>query len=308
MELRHLRYFVALAEELHFAKAAEKLKVTQPALSRQIAALEAELGVVLFSRTNKWKIALTEAGRAFLGEAEKILESTERAVNLARSAKQGGCGHLAIGAISSTIENPAFVKSLHQMRVRFPELVMEIVDATSAGLPEQVRQHNLDIAFLRFMPDISYDDTLICEHLWNDKLVIALPAEHRLASAEDFPAAALKKESFIMVPERTSSSLRSYLDGFFREQGSFVPRVDMEIYNTYTALRMVAGGLGVAVVSESYRGLFAEKVCYREFAGSTPEIPLYVIRTADNVSRSAELFLSMLKNNAKFPIRTGHLK
>ena len=148
MELRHLRYFTALAEELHFAKAAEKLKVTQPALSRQISALETELGVVLFSRSNKWKIALTEAGRAFLGEAEKILDSAERAVNLAKSAKQGGCGHLAIGAISSTIENPAFVKSLRQMRVRFPDLVMEIVDATSAGLPEQVRQHSLDIAFL----------------------------------------------------------------------------------------------------------------------------------------------------------------
>ncbi|MBE6405719.1 MAG: LysR family transcriptional regulator [Lentisphaerae bacterium] len=299
MELRHLKYFLETARELHFARAAEKLKVTQPALSRQIAALEQELGVKLFSRSNKWKIELTDAGRVFAIEAEKTLRSAERAVNLAQSAKQGGCGKLAIGAISSAIETPDFSRSLRELRSRFPELVIEIVDATSAGLPDRVRQHSLDIAFLRSMPNISYDDTLVCEHLWNDKLVIALPSGHPLATAEDFPPSVLRNESFIMVPERTSSSLRYYLDNFFREHGNFVPRVDMEIYNTYTALRMVAGNLGVAVVSESYRGVFGDRICYRSFTGKIPEIPLYVIRAADNTSKNAELFLAILKKRQK---------
>ncbi|MBQ9772301.1 MAG: LysR family transcriptional regulator [Lentisphaeria bacterium] len=300
MELRHLKYFLATARELHFARAAEKLNVTQPALSRQIAALEEELGVELFSRSNKWKIELTDAGQIFAIEAEKTLRSAERAVNLAQSAKQGGCGKLAIGAISSAIETPDFSHSLREMRARFPDLVIEIVDAISAGLPDRVRQHSLDIAFLRYMPNISYDDTLVCEHLWNDKLVIALPAEHQLATAEDFPPSALKDESFIMVPERTSSSLRHYLDNFFREHGNFVPRVNMEIYNTYTALRMVAGNLGVAVVSESYLGVFGDRISYRSFTGKIPEIPLYVIRAADNASKNAELFLSILKKRQRF--------
>lgn len=302
MELRHLRYFLETARELHFARAAEKLKVTQPALSRQIAQLEEELGVLLFSRSNKWKIELTDAGKAFAGEAEKTLRSAERAMNLARSSSRGGCGKLSIGAISSTIEMPEFSRSLRELRSSFPELVMEIVDATSAGLPDRVRQHSLDIAFLRSMPDLSYDDTLVFEHLWNDKLLIALPKDHPLTALEDFPPSALKHESFIMVPERTSSSLRHYLDDFFREQGDFVPVVNLEIYNTYTALRMVAGGLGAAVVSESYRGVFGDRVSYRSFSGKCPEIPLYVIRAADHSSGNAELFLSTLKRYAGKPV------
>ena len=103
-----------------------------------------------------------------------------------------------------------------------------------------------------------------------------------------------------MVPERTSSSLRPYLDNFFREHGNFVPRVNMEIYNTYTALRMVAGNLGVAVVSESYLGVFGDRISYRSFTGKIPEIPLYVIRAADNASKNAELFLSILKKRQRF--------
>lgn len=295
MELRHLRYFLETAQELHFARAAEKLKVTQPALSRQIALLEQELGVVLFSRSNKWKIELTEAGKVFAIEAEKTLRSAERAVNLAKSSKQGGCGKLAIGAISSTIENPEFSRALRELRTSYPDLLMEIVDATSSGLPDRVRQHSLDIAFLRSMPSISFDDTLVCEHLWNDKLVIALPLKHPLAMIKEFSPTVLKTESFIMVPERTSSSLRQYLDNFFREYGNFVPNVNMEIYNTYTALRMVSGGLGVAVVSESYSGVFSNQICYRSFSGKSPEVPLYAIRAADNPSTNAELFLSILK-------------
>ena len=295
MELRHLRYFTKAAHELHFARAAEKLKVTQPALSRQIAALEKELGVELFSRSNKWKIELTPVGKVFLAEAEKILQETERAANLAKTADAGGYGKLSIGAISSTVGNPVFSEALHEMRLRYPKLVMEVVDATSAGLPEQVRQHVLDIAFLRSIPDLSSDDTLIYEHLWNDRLAAALPKGHALSRRKNFPVSSLAQESFILVPERTSGSLRQYLAQFFRTRGGFSPRADFEIYNTYTALRMVAAKLGVTVVAESYIGTFSEQICYRYFSDSTPEIPLLAIRAADNRSRTAEIFLSILK-------------
>ena len=300
MELRHLRYFTAIAEELHFARAAEKLKLTQPALSRQISALEKELGVELINRSNKWKIELTEAGNMFLLEAEKILQATRRATNLAKSAAQGGYGKLAIGAISSTIESPEFSLALNEMRRRYPKLVLEVADTTSGGLPELIRQHELDIAFLRPLPELVNDDTLIYEHLWNDKLVAAIPHDHPLARQVQFLPGVLANESFIMVPEKTSSSQRQYLNGFFRRYGDFTPKVDIEIYNTYTALRMVAAHLGVTVVAESYMGHFADRICYRFFTGNSPEMPLCVIRPSDHISKSANTFLNTLKKYHRY--------
>ena len=295
MELRHLRYFIVVAEELHFARAAAKLQITQPALSRQIAALEKELNTRLISRSNRWKIELTDSGKLFLQESYKILKSTERAVNIAKCTGFGGYGHLAVGAISSTIENPAFIQSIRDMRRRYPRLIMEVEEATSGSLPGQVRQRNLDIAFMRSQITPEEDDSLICEHLWNDKLVLALPEKSPLARLSAIPVEALKDESFIMVPERTSVSLRRFLDGFFRKYGGFFPRVDMEIYNTCTALRMVAGGLGVAVVSDSCRGMFEDQICYRYFKDIVPQIPLFVIRPSDNASRMADIFLELLR-------------
>ena len=299
MELRHLKYFSEIARELHFARAAEKLKLTQPALSRQIAALEAELGVELFNRSNKWKIELTEAGNMFLLEAEKILQAASRATNLAKSAAKGGYGKLAIGAISSTIESPEFSLALQEMRHRYPDLLLEVLDSTSAGLPELVRQHTLDIAFLRPLPELNSDETLICEHLWNDKLVAAIPHDHPLVRQVQFLPGVLANESFIMVPEKTSSSQRQYLTSFFHRYGEFTPKVGIEILNTYTALRMVAAHLGVTVVAESYMGHFTDRICYRFFTGKSPEMPLWVIRSSEHTSKSANTFLNILKKYHK---------
>ena len=295
MELRQLRYFIATAQELHFARAAEKLKLTQPALSRQISALEKELDLKLFNRSNKWKISLTEAGNMFLLEAQKILRASDRAVNLAKSATRGGYGKLSIGAISSTIESPEFSAALHEMRQRYPNMLLEVFDATSGGLPDQVRQHTLDIAFLRPQQSLINDESLIYETLWNDKLVAALPIDHPLARQVQFSPGVLAHESFIMVPEKTSSSQWQYLNNFFRQYGDFSPKVDMEIYNAYTALRMVAAHLGVAVVAESYMGHFTDKICYRFFTGKSPEVPLCVIRSSEHTSKSAGIFLNLLK-------------
>ncbi|MBO5644375.1 MAG: LysR family transcriptional regulator [Lentisphaeria bacterium] len=299
MELRHLRYFVETARELHFARAAEKLNVTQPALSRQILALEKELGVELFSRSNKWKIELTQAGKLFFSEAQKILKESHRAINLARSAGDGGCGRLAIGAISSTIESQAFSLAMKEMRRRFPQLVLEVVEANSGGLPDRVRQRELDIAFLRSIPALPADPSLNCEHLWNDKLVIAVPADHPLATEDPLPAKRLAEESFILVPVRTSSLLRQYVEEFFSKHGRFSPHIDLEIYNTYTALSMVASGLGISVVSESYTGFFPGKVVYRHLTDCAPELPLFVITPSENCSRSADIFLEILKQQRK---------
>ena len=295
MELRHLRYFVETARELHFARAAENLNVTQPALSRQILALENELGVELFSRSNKWKIELTQAGKLFFIEAQKILNDSSRAINLARSAGQGGCGRLAIGAISAAIESHAFTSALQEMRTSFPLLTIEVVDSSSGDLLERVRQREIDIAFLRSVPAFPADESLVCAHLWSDPLMVALPAGHPLAGQDEIALEQLSEESFIMIPERNPSTLRQYVETFFRKHGPFYPKIGIEIYNSYTALRLVAEGLGIGVVSGTYSGFYANKVCYRPIAGHSPELPLFVIHPAENCSRSAELFLDTIK-------------
>ena len=299
MELRHLRYFVETARELHFARAAEKLNVTQPALSRQILALENELGVELFSRSNKWKIELTQAGKLFFIEAQKILKDSTRAINLARSAGAGGCGRLAIGAISAAIESKAFTSALRVMREKFPMLTIEVVDSSSGDLLERVRQREIDIAFLRSVPAFPADESLVCAHLWSDPLRVAVPSTHPLASQSEVELAQLSDESFIMIPERNPSTLRQYVETFFRKYGSFYPKIGIEIYNSYTALRMVAEGLGIGVVSGTYSGFYADKICYLPIAGHSPELPLFVIHPAENCSTSAGLFLDTLREQRR---------
>lgn len=295
MELRHLRYFVETARELHFARAAEKLNVTQPALSRQILALETELGVELFSRSNKWKIELTQAGKLFFVEAQKILKDSTRAINLARSAGQGGCGRLAIGAISAAIETDAFTRALQEMRSTFPLLTIEVVDSSSGDLLSRVRQREIDIAFLRSVPAFPADESLVCAHLWSDPLMVALPHGHHLAAQDMVHLEQLVDETFIMIPERNPSTLRQYVETFFRKYGSFYPKIGIEIYNSYTALRLVASGLGIGIVSGTYSGFYADRISYRPIAEHSPELPLFVIHPAENCSRSAELFLETLK-------------
>ena len=149
MELRHLRYFAVLARELHFARAAEQLGITQPTLSRTIQHLEKELGVHLFSRENKWNISLTEAGRTLLAETEKILPKLDDAMTRTRAVGSGICGRLTVGAISSMIGHPAFIDTLAQMQKNVPRAVIEIVDSTSGELQEMLAERSVDVALMR---------------------------------------------------------------------------------------------------------------------------------------------------------------
>ena len=292
-----MRYFILTAKELHFARAAAKLGVTQPSLSRGIQTLEKELGTMLFKRTNKWHVALTAAGEAFLPEAEKALRQLRYAENRAKAAGEGRFGHLMVGALSSTLGKTAFIDTLAEMNRKYPGVSVEVIDSNSAELLVQMRERVLDLAFMRFSPELSGDEELVCEKCYDDPLAVVFPRSHRLARKKELKVADLAAERFILVPMRTSPSFRNYVCGFCAAKGGFTPLTSDEISSSYAALRLVEAGMGITVVSATYAGLFKERLCYRQFSDFQPVLPVYAVYTDAGGPPPLKKFLEILKRN-----------
>jgi len=298
MELTQLKYFILTAQELHFARAAAKLGVTQPSLSRGIQTLEKELDTQLFHRSNKWHVALTPAGEAFLPEAEKALRQLRYAENRARAAGEGKFGRLTVGALSSTLGKTAFIDTLAEMNRKYPDVAVEVIDSNSADLTAQMRERILDLAFLRASPELQADEELVCEKIYNDTLAVVLPRTHRLAKKKDLKVADLAQERFILVPMRTSPSFRNYVCGFCAAKGGFDPMTSDEISSSYAALRLVEAGMGITIVSATYAGLFGDRLSYRQFSDFKPMLPVYAVYSDASSSAPLKNFLKILKANA----------
>ena len=241
MELRHLRYFVAVAEEMHFGRAAQRLHIVQPALSKQISALERELGVLLFSRTKR-SVAFTPAGAAFYNEARDVLRRVDRARERVELTAAGALGTLDIG-----FAGPAMWAILPPLlrahREAFPGVHLHLHEVGSGPQIRLLREGKLNAGFVRVAGD---DEMLEFRPVWRDGIVVALPEEHPLAQGGKVDLAELADERFILVS-------RSYAPGFHDdcmalcESYGFTPTV-VEEGNTPAALfGMVAAGLGVTL-------------------------------------------------------------
>ena len=294
MELFQIRYFVTAAELLHFAQAAEKLGVTQPALSRGIRNLERELGLPLFERANKRRITLTSGGAAFLPEAAKFLRQLGVAERAAKEASGGLMGHFSVGALSSTLGRREFLETVTEMQQRYPLVRLEIIDDNSRGLAERIAAHSLDLAITRAAPELAADRDLVCRELYRDELVLALPRRHRLAALPELAVADLREERIILVPEVTSPAFHRYVESFCETVGGFHPIVTGECSSSFTALRLAECGLGVAFVSQSYEGLFAEHLCYRRFRDFRPELAVHCVAGAETPSATMRNFRRIL--------------
>ncbi|MBV9229224.1 MAG: LysR family transcriptional regulator, partial [Chloroflexi bacterium] len=193
MELRHLHYFIAVAEELHFGKAAERLQMAQPPLSQQIRQLEDELGVQLFYRTKR-HVQLTEAGHVFLQEARQTLIQAEQAIVAARRAGRGELGRLAIGFVGSATSDilPTLIRGFQE---RYPEVELLLRELTTAQQVRALQDGRIHVGILR--PPV-HDDTLRIETLFKEPLIVALPERHPLSSQVQLPIEALAREHFIL--------------------------------------------------------------------------------------------------------------
>ncbi|HEY9381128.1 MAG TPA: LysR substrate-binding domain-containing protein [Burkholderiales bacterium] len=293
MELRKLRHFVVLAEELHFGRAAERLAMTQPPLSLSIQALEEELGVQLFERTRR-SVALTHAGATFLVEARHILERTVHAVELARAANRGEVGRLAVGFMASSAYTllPLVLKDF---RVRFPEVRLDLRELTLPQQSEAFRRGEIEISLLR--PPIS-DAALQSEIVLDESLVVALPAGHRLAHQQRVSLHTLADEAFVMYPRWQGLVLHDLIVRFCLAHG-FTPRVAQEASQTHAVLGLVSAGIGVALVPFSAQAIGLRGLEYRPLKEKTPPVQTAVAWRRGDHSPVVAAFLNTVRSAAK---------
>lgn len=267
MELRHLRYFRAVAEELHFGRAAERLLIAQPPLSQQIRQLERELGVTLLTRSTR-NVELTPAGREFLGRTVEILAAVDDAVEQARRIADGAEGRLVIGCVGSATYSllPRLVRALRKtlpnvdLSVRGEMLAPAQLAALHAG--------EIDIGLLR--PPV-VDPDIAVEIIRSDHLLVALPADHPLTARETLEPADLRDEDFISHAGRGLSRMGSVLTTLCADAG-FTPRIRHEVSETSTLVTLVAAGLGVAVVPEPTSELDIAGVHYRRLQSTSTDL------------------------------------
>lgn len=289
MELRHLRYFQAVAEERHFGRAAERLHMAQPPLSQQIRQLEAELGVTLLDRNTR-KVELTPAGAAYLERVRRILADVDDAAEQAGRVAAGIEGRLVVGCVGSATYSllPAFARALREtlpgvdLVVRGEMLVPDQVAALVAG--------RIDLALLR--PPVE-EPGLEVTPLRSDRLIVALPEGHRLAERKRLRVRDLREEDLVVHASRGRSVMHGAVDLLCREAG-FVPRIRHEVVETSTLVTLVAAGLGAAVVPEPVSQLGVPGVTYRPLSGRGAHVELAAAVRAGDPSRAVTRALDLL--------------
>jgi len=287
MELRHLRYFVAVAEELHFGRAARRLNLAQPPLSQQILALEEELGVKLFVRTSR-RVDLTMEGRLFLDHARRVLAQAKEAVEAVKSAGRGEIGHLAVGYVTSAVSTlvPAILKEFHRER---PAVDLQCTEMNATRQVTALRQREIDVGILRTSVA---DDALELIPLLQEPLVLALPTGHPLAQRAKLRLRELAAEPFILVPPAHSPGYFEAVQDSCRRAG-FAPRVTQVATEVQTILALVAAELGVALVPAALKGWIRPGVVFRDLPGQTATISLLLARRRDNQSALVVRFVEI---------------
>jgi DNA-binding transcriptional LysR family regulator len=259
MELRHLRYFVGVAQELNFTKAAQRLHVAQPALSRQIRQLEEEIGVRLLDRDRR-SVRLTEGGRAFLEEARALLQQSEQAVRVAQNSGSSRHNHLNIGYVWGLFHSvvPAAVG---RFRRQFPEVAVNLFDLTATEQAEALVQGRLDAGFIGFAHEADAVG-LAKRQIGACTFVAALPKNHRAARKSKVSLAALAQDFFFVISEQSyPGAARFVLEAC--ERAGFRPRILQAAERGHTILGLVAGHCGVALLPEPLRSLPHPGVVFR---------------------------------------------
>ncbi|MDJ0702623.1 MAG: LysR substrate-binding domain-containing protein [Leptolyngbyaceae cyanobacterium MO_188.B28] len=289
MELHSLRYFVAVAEELHFGRAATRLHITQPALSRQIRGLEAELGIELLKRTKR-TVELTEAGATFLVEVRKALQQVESAIHMAQRVARGEIGALRI-AFTASAMHTVLPKILKQFRDRYPKVTLEMTELCTLDQVDALRTEIVDVGFLHPPIEAPF---LKLYALQGEKLIVALPQTHPLARQQHLSLKALAAESFILHPRYEGPILYDQIVTLCRNAG-FEPDIVHEAVKNQTRVGLVAAGLGVAFVPESLQSSGLTGVAYCTLVGESPDLQLAAAWRQQGGSPVAEGFLQVVR-------------
>jgi DNA-binding transcriptional LysR family regulator len=296
MELRHLRYFVAVAEEGHVTRAAERLGIQQPPLSQQIQALERELETQLFRRKPRG-VELTPPGMALLDEARAILARADEAVAAVKRTARGEAGRIGIGFTSSASFHPFLPRAIRAFREAHPLVALVLEESGTTELVDALRARSLDIAFVR--SPVGESDDLFVRPLLEEPMVAALPIGHALSGAHDpLPLAALAGETFILYRRPVGPGLHDAIIAACDRAG-FSPRIGQEAPRMLSTLSLVAAGLGVTLVPASMSRLEAEGVAYRPLDPSAElTAPLNLAYRRDEISAAVRRFVGLVQRNA----------
>ena len=273
LDLRQLHYFVAVAEEEHVGRAAERLFISQSPLSRQIAQLEEKLGLTLFERSQQ-RIRLTRDGRTFLGEARALLTHAGRLESLARRLGKGDEGGLCIGYLENAIHSGVLPDALRTLRAARPAVHVALYNHQSAQQLEGLRQRSLDIAFVCDAPAPD-DPDLACVQVLDDPMLLAVPDGHPLAGNPSIGPADLNDQPWISIVNHASALNH---DGFIAActRDGFTPVVTLEAAEPQAALGMVAAGLGLTMIQQSLRYQAPRGVVLHALPWFSGRAPLWV--------------------------------
>jgi DNA-binding transcriptional LysR family regulator len=298
MELRHLRYFIAVAEERHVTRAARRLGMQQPPLSQQIHALERELGAQLLRRMPRG-VELTEAGRALLVDARAILAHVDHALASTRRTARGEQGRISIGFTSSAPFHPLVPRVVRAFRELHPRVSLSMEEGGSPELIEALRNERLDAAFVR--TDVANPEGLAVETLLREPMLVAVPKGHALARSPraPLPLNALADETFVVYRRGSGPGLYDAITAACRAAG-FSPRIGQEAPRVVSTLNFVAAGLGVSIVPASLARMRMDGVVYRGIrAGARPFAALNLASRQGDASAGLQRFVELAKQTAK---------
>ncbi len=289
MELRQIRYFVAVAEELHFRRAAARLHISQPPLTRQIAALEAELGCRLLERTRR-RVELTPAGEAFLRQVRVTLGELDAAVATARAIGTGQAGVLRIGFVGSALSSivPATVQRFRRAR---PDVDVVLRERSTVQALRALASGELDVGLVR--PPIDPDPALRAEVVMRERTIAAIPAGHELAELERIPLRRLAEQPLVLFPRRQAPGFHDLLIGRMAATGT-TPQVAQYAPEMLTIIGLVAAGIGVSPVPESVSRVTLDGVAYRLLQGA-PDTELVAVMRSDEDSPLPAAFVAQTR-------------
>ena len=293
-DLRQLRHFVAVAERLHFGRAAAALNISQPPLSRSIRDLEARVGATLLARTRR-RVELTPEGARFLEEAKRLIAQLDRAVLEVGRMAAGAGGRLRIGFVSLADFGllPGLLKAYKAAR---PGVALALREMLTPEQSAALAAGELDFGFL--LPPVSVPEL---EHLvvQRERFLAALPARHRLArSRGKLAVRELAEEAFVMVPREIAPGLHDIVAGLTARAG-FAPRVAQEALQMQTVVSLVSSGLGVAIVPASLANLGRRGVAYREIADPHPRLDLWLAWRSSTLTTAGREFVTHARRLAR---------
>jgi DNA-binding transcriptional LysR family regulator len=302
MELRHLRYFVAVAEELNFTRAAKRLGINQPPLSSQIAQLEKEMGTLLFHRLSRG-VELTDAGKLLLEDARLILKQVETAKIGVRRRARGETGQIIVGSASGTLFHPLIPAIIREYGMRYPDVSFAPEASHTSLLVARLRAELVDVAFV-WLP-VKDCDGLTIEPLVGEDMVIVVPAGHALSGSTSVPLAALAKEPLLQFPREIHPDVYDLIISACR-RGGLIPVFGQEPPpDIVSCIPLVAAGLGVAIVPRSTSQILAERIRFLPIEGDALRLEIGLAHRRGDGSSAVQNLVAVARRAVRTAPQVG---